>query len=229
MNKKNYISMYRQLISTIHNAKVGVKFRKQIVNAIKLGFDIDYAPQPTKFSNGIRLLEGAIICRKDDIVRCLLNLGADADIITNSYGLPPLSLACQNNLASDVIKILAKKTKNINAKDNNGHTALGLLCKSYIRTHLTFSGRSSLDKEIGNIMTRIKILLEFGAKLDIDQSWKDKQQYIYLGQTYSYLYSSSAMDDILSLINDLESWICAYIETKSELQLSTEIGYEYEI
>ena len=220
MQDKN-ISIYWQLVRTLYKAKTGAKFRQQMEAALEEGFSVDFIPlHNSNYKNNTRLLELAIMHRKEEIARYLLTIGADSDIITNDLKLSPLLIACLHNSKPDIIQTLAKKTKNIDAKDNDGHTALGLLCKSYIISYLAFNGMPTLNEKLQKIFIKIIILLESGAKTEIDKSWKNLQLYYYKGVD---------SNKVISLINDLESRICAYIETKSELQTSTEIGYEYEI
>lgn len=230
MKEKDCIFNYKLLRKTIEKAKTGTKFRQQMESALKKGFPIDFVPTPDAYSQrSTSLLEWAIIRQKDEIVNYLLNLGADADIITNVFYLAPLSFACKNDLMPDTIKLLAEKTKNINVSNKIGHTALGLLCKSYIKTYIAFCNSLSLEEKLENIFLKIRILLEYGADPEIDNSWKEPQQYNCVEQNYRYLPVLDSVDDVLLIINDLESRISAYMETKSEMQSSSGIGYEYEI
>ncbi|AVL95140.1 ankyrin repeat protein [Moumouvirus australiensis] len=108
-----------------------------------------------------------------DIVRMLIDYGADVNMTHELFPISPLLAACTNKdkkANPDIIKLLIERGANINMQDSNGNTILMREC---------------LMSKTCNNQDIIKILLDNGADKDI----KNKS-----GQT--------ARDIIISFYND---------------------------
>ena len=91
-----------------------------------------------------------------------------------------------NNMVYNV-KIIGKilsRTKDINAKNKWGHTALGYLCSSYIDNfsyaRLQTDVRSQQKR--AEIIKAIRLLVNAEADVDLDESWKKESVLLSINQ-----------------------------------------------
>ncbi|AZL90014.1 ankyrin repeat protein [Megavirus baoshan] len=117
-----------------------------------------------------------------DIIRILIDYGANVNFKDNIFNVTPLILAC--NIASksgnnEIIYLLLERGAQINVQDNNGNTALMHACY--------------LSNEYNN-MNIIKYILECGADIYIKNN---------SGETAKDIIESCYRDNYISIIRKM--------------------------
>jgi ankyrin repeat protein len=116
-NKRGIVPLF----SAVYANSDPVVFKELVKNGAKINHQND--------AGGTALQVACIVKLPYASVKTLVELGADVDL-TNKHGYTPLHLACRNLMGPETVRLLASKTKNINAKvfdDDNkfpGYTAL---------------------------------------------------------------------------------------------------------
>lgn len=102
---------------------------QQVRQLLASGFPVD-----TGDRHGTTALMFAANFGYTEIVRCLLDFGADIDLPRKLHGLTALMLAAAHNQV-DVVKLLTSQGANTNAVNEDGSTALMIAVeKGYIET-----------------------------------------------------------------------------------------------
>ncbi|AVL94163.1 putative ankyrin repeat protein [Megavirus vitis] len=117
-----------------------------------------------------------------DIIRILIDYGANVNFKDNMFNVTPLMLAC--NVASksgnnEIIKLLLERGAQINVQDKNGNTALMHAC--------------ILSNEYNNLNI-IKFIIENGADINIKNN---------SGETAKDIIESCYRDNYISTIRKL--------------------------
>jgi ankyrin repeat protein len=128
---------------------------------LKAGADVNRQPARRHTRSSGTALHAA---RKSEIVRILLDHGADVNAVTtDQYGVTPLHIAANGDPTSkdavEKVQLLLDHGANVNAKSNAGETPL------------YYAKRSSHDKTCTTI---IDLLLKYGAKEEGPQVKKPK-------------------------------------------------------
>lgn len=90
--------------------------------ALKEGADVNIADDA---NNGMTpLMCAAYISQNKDIVRLLIDAGADVNARTETHGWTALMLAAMRNSGSDIVNILINSGADVALRDNGGHNAL---------------------------------------------------------------------------------------------------------
>ena len=133
------------------------------------GFPIDFIPEEPS----TRLLEQSQKVFSPATTIKLIEVGADVNAI-NSSGENALIREARNSSWKEAVPVILKHTKNINAKDNNGHTALSYICLKYLECKMRMVWSNDyLDKtNTKKLWEQIHLLLNAGADPGIDTTWQ---------------------------------------------------------
>ena len=173
VSSTKYNEIYYSLRRAIQSAQLGfvlggISSEDTIVKlyvAIQNGFDVNYLPS-AETDQQYSLLNLAILCKGDscpEIVDMLLNAGADVNL-TDSSGWNTLMTAASSKGLTMPLENIIKRTSDVNHRSKNGRTALGILCRKYIRD-------ARDDNQI--IIKNIKAMLRAGADPDLDDHWNN--------------------------------------------------------
>lgn len=127
--KELYTSIYKKLLSILnYNVSIGQAFESELKSALEQGFPIDFTPSKRYGT----LLHIAIRCQNDAVmaVMYLLYAGANVNILDGSRNA--LILAIDNESPAKLVKEILERTEDINHKNNDGYSALALLCREIV-------------------------------------------------------------------------------------------------
>ena len=175
---------------------------------ISYGFPIDFVPAECT----TRLLEQcqSKFSFSPDTTIKLIEVGADVNAV-NANGENALIREAKNNSWENVLPVILERTKNVNTKDKNGHTALSYLCLQYIVWSIDARNKK---KQSQKFWKQIHLLLDAGADPQADVSWQTKA---------SYMQSSEWQTEI----NDLVKHMAIYMQQKKELGKEQGEAYNY--
>ena len=161
------------------------EFRALLQVALESGYHIDYAPRAQRFRP--LLIESMLLPASKDSEICSIILEAGADVNLCDRNETNALMYAVNNMVYNV-KIIGKilsRTKDINAKNKWGHTALGYLCSTYIDNfayaRLQTDVRSQQKR--AEIIKAIRLLVNAEADVDLDESWKKESVLLSINKT----------------------------------------------
>ncbi|WP_303150123.1 ankyrin repeat domain-containing protein [uncultured Cloacibacillus sp.] len=147
---ERFSNIYNELQSAIRTSKAaGTKFRKILREGFKNGYPINFVPNE---NCSTPLLSISLWYGKYGLVTLLLDIGADVNL-KDATGRNSLMYAVDKfRIDETAFKRILAKTKDINAKDKQGKSALRILVKQYL-----LSG-------VDHLLDCIKLMLKSGAE-----------------------------------------------------------------
>ena len=154
--------LYNELLNHLYALGVTQKeriksFAETLEKVLNKGYDINFYHNRTEGT----LLRRAVRCLQTEIAALLIVNGADVNI-TDTAGNNILMTAVTSVWNPDFLSLVASQTQEINRKNINGQTALGLQCAKYLASTCL-----STKPDFRSVL----VLLKAGANPDIDTSW----------------------------------------------------------
>lgn len=180
---------------------------RDIENEVEHGFPIDFVPPGATE----RLLEQCQKVFSPATTTKLIEVGAEVDAV-NAKGETALIMEARLSRWTKVIEAILPRTKKINAKDNNGHTAFYYLCREYLSCRSGYID----DRDIANgkkIWKQIHLLLDAGADPVIN--------------TWTGCHAERRHKP--QVVLQLKKRIVTYLQQREEMKTKTESGYDYEL
>lgn len=227
---------YYSKLSRWASCHYAIAFKSELEEALSAGFPIDYSPNKeytSLLTQAIKYISYRSVIfdranskeEAEKIVETLLDKGANVND-TDAWGTNKLMVAALNEAMSpELFGKIVTRTKDINHKDHNGHSALDKLFKTYTAS-LSANNLLELSKYIkdiedelnNNIVDRCKILIDAGAVLN--SRWNEKE-------TQNGLKRNSERERNWK---KLYSVLTAYQESKNQLYKdSSTMAFDYEL
>lgn len=228
---------WTRLKNTLYNGRwkndIAAVFKKKLDKALDKGYPIDYIPINTRVGNynlllyTMNLLSASTSGIGERLANLLLDKGADVNV-PSRRGETALIILVANfvanagkNYSDNFWMRIISQTKDIDAKDYRGYSALDYLGIRYVNT---FNTPQDLELKKSNIpyyiFSRINMLLDNGA---------DPGRSIQAVRDYARGVCLGSQDIHKAAAEEVVTYITTYMEQKEQVNSHQMCCYDYEL